>query len=87
MTTLKSVKEIQSYELGAQDGKIGRCNSFLIDDTSWAIRYIVGDTRRHQCYPSAWGMADNHQSTNSHVNSIHYLIFCLSMIKISSCPV
>lgn len=46
MTILKSVKEIQSYQLGAQDGKIGRCNSFLFDDKSWAIRYIVGDTHK-----------------------------------------
>ena len=46
MTTLRSIKEMQGYELGAQDGKIGRCNDFLFDDTIWAVRYIVGDTRK-----------------------------------------
>ncbi|MGB3212523.1 MAG: PRC-barrel domain-containing protein [Desulforhopalus sp.] len=46
MTTLKSIKEMQGYELGAQDGKIGRCNDFLFDDRRWTVRYIVGDTRK-----------------------------------------
>jgi hypothetical protein len=46
MTTLKSIKEIQGYELGAQDGQIGRCSDFLFDDRSWAVRYIVADTRK-----------------------------------------
>ena len=46
MASLKSVKEMQGYELGAQDGKIGRCNDFLFDDKTWAIRYIVGDTHK-----------------------------------------
>ncbi len=46
MTKLKSIKEMQGYELGAQDGHIGRCSDFLFDDKSWAVRYIVGDTRK-----------------------------------------
>lgn len=46
MTKLKSIKEMQRYELGAQDGNIGRCSDFLFDDKSWAVRYIVGDTRK-----------------------------------------
>jgi hypothetical protein len=41
---LKSIKEIQEYELWAQDGQIGRCSDFLFDDRSWAVRYIVADT-------------------------------------------
>lgn len=46
MTQLKSIKEIQGYEMSAQDGKIGRCSDFLFDDNSWTVRYIVGDTRK-----------------------------------------
>ncbi len=46
MATLKSIKEMQGYELGALDGKIGRCNDFLFDDQTWVVRYIVGDTRK-----------------------------------------
>jgi len=46
MTYLKSIKEIQGYELGAQDGRIGRCSEFLFDDRSWTVRYLVGDTRK-----------------------------------------
>ncbi len=43
---LKSIKEIQGYDLGAQDGKIGKCRDFLFDDRSWTVRYIVADTRK-----------------------------------------
>lgn len=46
MSKLKSIKEMQGYDLGAQDGKIGRCSDFLFDDRNWAVRYIVGDTRK-----------------------------------------
>jgi uncharacterized protein YrrD len=43
---LKSAKEILGYELGAQDGKIGKCHDFLFDDRDWVIRYIIADTRK-----------------------------------------
>ncbi|GAB6190783.1 PRC-barrel domain-containing protein [Desulfocastanea catecholica] len=46
MPKLKRIKEIQGYELGARDGKIGRCSDFLFDDRSWAVRYVVADTRK-----------------------------------------
>ncbi|WP_163340908.1 PRC-barrel domain-containing protein [Desulfopila sp. IMCC35008] len=46
MTSLKSIKEMQGYELGAQDGNIGRCNDFLFDDSTWTVRYLVGDTHK-----------------------------------------
>lgn len=46
MSKLKRMKEIQGYELGARDGEIGRCNDFLFDDRSWAVRYVVADTRK-----------------------------------------
>lgn len=46
MHMLRSIKDMQGYELGAQDGKIGRCRDFLFDDRYWAIRYIVADTQK-----------------------------------------
>jgi sporulation protein YlmC with PRC-barrel domain len=41
---LRSIKDIQGYVLDAQDGEIGRCSFFLIDDQTWTVRYIVADT-------------------------------------------
>ena len=49
MQMLRSMKDIQGYVLGAQDGKIGLCSDFLIDDKDWTVRYIVADT--HQWLP------------------------------------
>ena len=46
MNEFKSIKEIQWYELGAQDGKIGRCSDFLFDERNWVVRYFVCDTHK-----------------------------------------
>jgi len=41
---LRSLKEITGYDLLAEDGLIGQCKDFLIDDKHWTIRYMVADT-------------------------------------------
>lgn len=43
---MRSLKNIQGYTMGAQDGNIGRCHDFLIDDLDWAVRYVVADTMK-----------------------------------------
>lgn len=43
---LRSTKELTGYVLQATDGEIGRCHDFLLDDTAWAIRYMVVDTSK-----------------------------------------
>lgn len=42
---LRSVAEVTSYHLHASDGEIGHVETFLIEDTDWAIRYLVIDTK------------------------------------------
>lgn len=46
MQMLRSIKDIEGYVLGAQDGEIGRCSDFFFDDRNWTVRYIVADTRK-----------------------------------------
>ena len=46
MQMLRSMKDIQGYVLGSQDGEIGLCSDFLFDDKNWAVRYIVADTHK-----------------------------------------
>jgi sporulation protein YlmC with PRC-barrel domain len=41
---LHSAKELRGYELLATDGKIGKVHDFFLDETDWAIRYLVADT-------------------------------------------
>jgi hypothetical protein len=43
---LRSLKEVKGYVLRAKDGDIGRCKDFLIDDSTWTVRYMVADTSR-----------------------------------------
>jgi hypothetical protein len=42
---LRSSKEVIGYHLHATDGELGHVEDFLVEDDSWAIRYIVVDTR------------------------------------------
>lgn len=43
---LRSLDEVKGYVLKAQDGEIGRCDDFLIDEEDWAVRYMVADTSK-----------------------------------------
>ena len=43
---LRSSKEVIGYEIMATDGPIGSVEDFVFDDESWAIRYMVVDTRK-----------------------------------------
>lgn len=42
---LRSVKEMIPYHIQARDGEIGHVDDALIEDTNWAIRYLIVDTR------------------------------------------
>ena len=41
---LLSIKSLSDHTIEATDGKIGHVNSFLFDDMSWIVRYLVVDT-------------------------------------------
>ena len=41
---LKSLSRIASALVTATDGEIGHVKSFIFDEASWAIRYLVADT-------------------------------------------
>jgi len=41
---LRSCKAVTGYHLHATDGDIGHVSGFLIDDETWAIRYVLADT-------------------------------------------
>lgn len=42
---LRSTDEVGSYHIKATDGEVGHVDDFIIDDETWAIRYLVIDTR------------------------------------------
>jgi uncharacterized protein YrrD len=44
-SNLRSTREVSGYRVEATDGDLGHVADFLIDDESWAIRYLVVDTR------------------------------------------
>ena len=42
---LRSTNYVSGHHVHATDGEIGHVDDFLIDDATWAIRYLVIDTR------------------------------------------
>ena len=42
---LRSTDNVRGYEIQAIDGEIGHVEDFVIDDETWAIRYLVVATR------------------------------------------
>jgi hypothetical protein len=42
---LRSTNEVTGYHLLADDGEIGHVDDFIIDDETWAIRYLVVATK------------------------------------------
>ena len=46
---LRSCKAVVGYHLHARDGEIGHVSGFLLDEDTWAIRYLVVNT-------SNWGL-------------------------------
>ncbi len=41
---LRSCKEVAGYHINAIDGEIGHVDGYLIDEETWAIRYVVVNT-------------------------------------------
>jgi stress response protein YsnF len=42
---LRSVEDVLGYYIQASDGDLGHVEDFLVDDWTWAIRYMIVDTR------------------------------------------
>jgi len=42
---LRSIHEVCGYRIHAADGEIGHVDDFIIDDETWAIRYLLVATR------------------------------------------
>jgi sporulation protein YlmC with PRC-barrel domain len=41
---LRSAEEVTGYHICGSDGEIGHVADFIVDDETWAIRYLVVDT-------------------------------------------
>jgi sporulation protein YlmC with PRC-barrel domain len=41
---LRSTREVSGYHIHASDGEIGHVEDFVVDDETWAIRYLIVST-------------------------------------------
>jgi len=44
-SNLRSTKDVSGHHIQANDGEIGHVKDFIIDDETWAIRYLIIDTK------------------------------------------
>jgi hypothetical protein len=56
---LRSVRAVTGYAIEARDGSLGHVEDCIVDDESWALRYMVVDTRtwwpdKHVLVPPQW---------------------------------
>lgn len=70
---LRSLKEVLGYHLQATDAPIGHLEDFLIDNGSWAMRYVVVDTANwwlgmHVVIPPQWIQQLNWETKNVYVD-------------------
>lgn len=42
---LRSADNVNGYHIGGTDGEIGHVEDFIFDDETWAVRYVLVDTR------------------------------------------
>ena len=49
---LRSMHEVSGYHIQAKDGEIGHVEDFVIDDETWAIRYLIVGTLNW--WPGKW---------------------------------
>jgi len=42
---LRSTHDVSGHHIQAADGEIGHVDDFIIDDQTWAIRYLIIDTK------------------------------------------
>lgn len=43
---LRSAEEVRGYQIQGSDDAIGHVDDFIVDDETWAVRYLVVDTSR-----------------------------------------
>jgi hypothetical protein len=70
---LRSTREVIGYRIQARDGEIGHVEDLVVDDETWAIRYLVVDTRnwlpgRMVLVAPAWAQQVNWIERKVHVD-------------------
>jgi uncharacterized protein YrrD len=70
---LHGVKEVTGYHTRATDGDIGHVQDFIVDTETWAIRYLLLDTRnwlpgKHVLIPPSWASDVDWAEERVHVN-------------------
>ncbi|NDY72792.1 PRC-barrel domain containing protein [Desulfobacter hydrogenophilus] len=71
---LRSLKEVTGYYIKANDGNIGHVEEFIMDEKTWALRYVVVDTRnwlpggKKVLLPLKWAKSVSWANTEFEIN-------------------
>ena len=81
---LRSCNDVVGYHVQASDGEIGHIAGFLVDEVTWAIRYLVVDTRN-------WWMGNKVLIAPAWISGVHWssktVSVTLSRAAIQASPV
>lgn len=72
-STLRSTNEVEKYDIQATDQQLGHVHDFIVDTSSWHLRYLVVDTRkwlpgRHVLIAKEWITAFEWSTNLAHVS-------------------
>jgi hypothetical protein len=62
-THLRSTNAVSGYHIQASDGEIGNVEDFIVDDETWAIRYLIINTRNWWPGKRGTGFAEINQAS------------------------
>jgi hypothetical protein len=62
---LRSADTVKGYHVQANDGEIGHIAGFLVDEGTWAIRYLIVDT-------SNWWMGNKVLIAPNRISGVHW---------------
>lgn len=70
---LRSANRVAGYHVQANDGEIGHVEDFIVDDETWAIRYLVVDCRnwwldRKVLVAPCWAQRISWEENNVYLN-------------------
>lgn len=70
---LRSARDVEGHRIQATDGELGHVADFLVDEETWAIRYLIADPRswwpgHHVLVPTEWITAVHWNEATVQVN-------------------
>jgi hypothetical protein len=72
---LRNLKNLEDFKISATDGEIGHVSGFLVDEESWAIRYLVIDTSSGSIGHKVFGVVETGTAQAAQIDVAYPAVF------------